>query len=56
MKNRIDIELYKEDDFYCAYIGEDGSSGYEIKETTKESCAEGVKQYVINTFICKDEN
>ena len=50
MITRLDIEIYKENEQYCAYIGEAGSSGYECMGSTPEECAEQVKQYVINTF------
>ena len=50
MITRLDIEIYKEEGQYCAYIGEDNSSGYECVGPTPEDCAEQVKQYVINTF------
>lgn len=47
---RLIVEVYKEEGQYCAYIGEDNSSGYECTGPTPEDCAEQVKQYVINTF------
>ena len=50
MITRLDIEIYKESEQYCAYIGEAGSSGYECMGSTPEECADQVKQYVINTF------
>lgn len=46
----LEIELYKEDTQYCAYISEEGSSGYAIKGKSIKHCAEKVKEYIINTF------
>lgn len=51
---RLNIEIYKEGGQYCAYIGEDNSSGYECVGPTLEECAEQVKQYVINSFIVEE--
>ena len=50
MITRLNVEIYKEEGQYCAYIGEDNSSGYECVGSTPEECSEQVKQYVINTF------
>ena len=50
MITRLNIEIYKENKNYCAYIGENGSSGYECIGSTPENCAEQVKQYIINIF------
>ena len=50
MITRLNIEIYKENGQYCAYIGEAGSSGYECEGSTPEECADQVKQYVIDTF------
>lgn len=55
MITRLDIEIYKENKQYCAYIGEAGSSGYECKGPTPEECAEQVKQYIINDFTIKED-
>lgn len=46
----LDIELFMEGRFYCAYISEDGSSGYSIKSHTADQCAEKVKRYIIDSF------
>ena len=46
----LTIEIYKEGDSYCAYIGEDCSSGYECVGNTPEECAEQAKQYIIDVF------
>ena len=51
---RLNIEIYKKGGQYCAYIGEDNSSGYECIGPTSEDCAEQVKQYVINSFIVEE--
>ena len=32
------IELYKENENFCAYIGEDGGSGYAIRENSESEC------------------
>ena len=54
MITRLDIEIYKEDGLYCAYIGEASSSGYECVGSTPEECADQVKQYVIDIF-CREK-
>ena len=40
------IELYKEGGMYCAYIGTDCGSGYEICESSKSECARKVAEYL----------
>ena len=40
----LDIELYREGNKYCAYISEDGSSGYSIKGNSAKHCGELVKE------------
>lgn len=40
------IELYKENGFFCAYIGEDGGSGYKIRESSESECARRIAQYI----------
>ena len=50
MNTRLDIEVYKEGDAFCAYIGEAGSSGYECYGDTPKECAEQVKEYIIGVF------
>lgn len=52
---RLDVEIYKEDEQYCVYIGEADSSGWEHKSSTREECAEQVKQYVIDTFYREED-
>lgn len=32
------IELCKENEYFCAYIGEDNGSGYVIRENSKSEC------------------
>lgn len=39
------IELYKEGGMFCAYIGEDGGSGYKIRESNESECARRIAQY-----------
>ena len=51
----LSVELYKEDNLFCVYIGEDCSSGYSIKCQTPSECGERVKQYVINRFLVQEE-
>lgn len=51
MENKyLEIELYKVDNQYCAYIFEDGSSGYVVNEKSVNHCAEKVKEYVVDAF------
>ena len=52
----LDIELYREDNKYCAYISEDGSSGYSIKGNSAKHCGELVKEYIINAFNNLEED
>ena len=40
------IELYKENGYFCAYIGEDGGSGYEIRESSESECARRIADYI----------
>lgn len=40
------IELYKQDGKYCAYIGEECGSGYEISEDTKSECARKIAEHI----------
>ena len=47
----LNIELYTEGELFCAYIGEDGSSGYECVGSTPEQCAEQVKEYIRDKFV-----
>lgn len=42
------IELYRENGLYCAYITTDGSSGYDIQATTPEERAEAIKEYFLD--------
>lgn len=53
--NYLEIELYKEDTQYCAYISENGSSGYTIKGKSAKHCAERVKEYIIDAFYHLEE-
>lgn len=39
------IELYKENGYFCAYIGEDNGSGYEIRESNESDCVSKIAQY-----------
>ena len=55
MITRLDIEIYKENKQYCAYIGEADFSGYKCSGSTPEECAEQVKQYIINYFIIEED-
>ena len=40
------IELYKENGYFCAYIGEDGGSGYKIRESSESECARKIADYI----------
>jgi hypothetical protein len=51
----LEIELYKEGVQYCAYISENGSSGYAIKGKSIKHCAERVKEYIIDSFYRLEE-
>ena len=39
------VELYREDGCYCACIGADNSSGYEIVAETTEELAKKIGEY-----------
>jgi hypothetical protein len=41
----LSVELYKEDGMFCAYIGDDGGSGYKIRECSESECARRIAQY-----------
>ena len=47
---KLNIELYLEDGIYGAYIGEECSSGYDCRGTTKEKCIEQLSGYIENRF------
>ena len=40
------IELYKEGDKYCAYIGSDNGSEYKIRECNESECARRIANYI----------
>ena len=42
----ITIELFKEDNEFFAYVGEDNASGYEISAPTKEECLNKLADYL----------
>lgn len=45
----VTIELYKEGEKFCAYIGDDcGGSGYKIIASTYEERAEQIKDYFLD--------
>ena len=46
----LNIELYRDGIKYCAYISEDGSSGYTVKASSIEQCGDKIKQYVKDVF------
>ena len=41
----LSVEIYKEQEKYCAYIGEECGSGYEIIADTEEECARKIGEY-----------
>ena len=43
--NMFSVEFYKEDGKFCAYIGSDNSSGYEIRAETIDDCAKQIADY-----------
>lgn len=53
---RINIEIYKEGDLHCAYIGDDcGGSGIEVAERDYERFAEEVGAYIADYAFREDE-
>ena len=50
-----EIELYKENGKFCAYIGCDGASGYKIAESTIEDFKEAIGQYFADEVAYHDE-
>lgn len=50
-----DVELYKEDGKFCAYIGGDGSSGYKCVADTPEECAEQIRNYFLDEWNTYEE-
>jgi hypothetical protein len=42
----LTIELYKVNDEFFAYVGEDNASGYEISAPTKEECLNKLADYL----------
>lgn len=49
------IELYKADGMFCAYIGQDCGSGYEIRECTESECARRVAAFLENNGYWTEE-
>jgi hypothetical protein len=45
MDKFYDVELYKEDGKYCAYIGSDGASGYKIEKATVDELTQAIAQF-----------
>ena len=41
----FDVEIYRENGNFCAYIGGDGMSGYECAGVTPEECAEQIQSF-----------
>lgn len=50
-----EVELYKEDGKFCAYIGADGASGYKIAESTIEEFAKAMGEYFADEIAYCDE-
>ena len=42
----LNIELYKKYGKFCAYIGSDCGSGYEICECSESECARRIASYI----------
>ena len=40
-----DIEFYKEDGKYCAYIGKEDGSGYKIKRSSIDSLSKSIGDF-----------
>lgn len=50
-----EVELYKEDGKFCAYIGTDGASGYKIAESTIEEFTKAIGEYFADEIAYCDE-
>lgn len=48
--NNFSIEFYRENGKYCAYIGDDCSSGYKIIANSREALIDHVADYFNNLF------
>lgn len=49
------IELYKKDGKFCAYIGQDCGSGYEIRECSESECARRIASYIESYGVWNEE-
>ena len=50
-----EVELYREDGKFCAYIGSDGASGYKIAESTLEEFTKAIGEYFADEVVYYDE-
>lgn len=50
-----EVELYKENGKFCAYIGCDGASGYKIAERTIEEFTKAIGEYFADEIVYSDE-
>lgn len=52
----LDIELYQEDNSFCAYIGEENYSGYSIKESTVEEMLTEINNYILTRITQENKD
>lgn len=50
MNKTFNVEIYRDGLYYCAYIGAENSSGYEIEETTIEGVCERIAEYFATEY------
>ena len=50
------IELYKENGYFCAYIGSDDGSGYKIRECNESECARRIANYIEDYGYWEEED
>ena len=46
----FEVELYKSDGNFCAYIGSANASGYECVGGSPEDCANQIKEFFLNEW------
>lgn len=44
------IDIYTKNEKFCAYIGEENSSGYECTGNTTEECISQISEYLKDAF------
>lgn len=55
MNMNYEIEIYKENGKFCAYIGCDGASGYKIAESTIEEFAKEIGEFFAEEIENEEE-